>query len=368
MRILWFPHSANPAYAGVRLRCLLPSVALRRAGHSVTVDLQGTAQPADVAIVQGKWLLDCGTALAMQPRVDTLQRLRGQGCRLVLDCFDNYFLNEGDDADRAALLSAFRSALPLFDTFTVSSPGLVPFFQSELGASARVRVIGDPIEGPGSHRWYESPAQRANPRRWPAAVRACAGNAAVRWRRGSTRQLLWFGNHGSKYALGGMGELARIVEPLGRASKQVPLHLVVVSNSQARYREVLGGAPFSHSYVEWDRIHFAGFLQVHDLVVLPTALTSFTVAKSNNRLLLPLSLGVPVMADALPDYLPWQAHFQLGGWNDLASTLGHLGPLRERARSAQGPIEAQYSLPAIGAAWLGLLEESVQRREATQVP
>lgn len=364
MRILWFAHSANPAYAGVRLRCILPSVALRQAGHSVTVDPVGAAQPADAAVVQGKWLLDCSTAQAMQPRLDTLQRLREQGCRLVLDCFDNYFLNEGNDAGRAELLRCFRSAFTLFDAFSVSSPGLVPFFKSELGEAARLQVIGDPLEGPGSHRCYESPVRRANPKRWPAGLRAFARRASVRWQRRSTRQLLWFGNHGSKYALGGMGELARIVEPLTSASKQVPLHLVVVSNSRARYQEILGGAPFSHSYVEWDRLHFAAFLQAHDLVVLPTSLTPFTVAKSNNRLLLPLSLGVPVMADALPDYLPWQAHFQLGGWNDLSSTLSNLDPLRARARSARGPIELQYSLPAIGAAWLRLLEESVESARA----
>ena len=359
MRILWFPHSDNPAYAGVRLRSLLPAFALRKAGHDVRVGTGQQGQLADAAVVQGKWLLDCATPLAMQPRLDLLRKLRGQGCRLTLDCFDNYFLNHDGNPDRAALLAAFRSSLDLFASFTVSSPGLVPFFQAEIGPSTYIRVIGDPLEGPGAHRLYETAWQRANPGRWASSLAAVRRNMAIRWRRRSACQLIWFGNQGSRYAKGGMGELARIVEPLTRASRQMALKLTVVSNSRARYEEVIGRAGFAHEYVDWDRIHFAGLLQQHDLVVLPSALTPFTSAKSNNRLLLPLSMGIPVMADALPDYLPWQKYFQLGGWDNLASHLGSLGQLRARAHAAHEVISANYSLEAIGSEWVKVLERSV---------
>lgn len=360
MRILWLPHSANPAYAGVRLRCLLPAAGLRRSGHEVVVARLAEDRAAHAAVVQGKWLLDCQTPAEMHDRTQQLERLRERGCRLILDCFDNYFLNEQGDPARDALLQRFRSTLPLFAGFVVSSPGLLPSMRTEVGASASLRVVGDPLEGPGANRWYEEPWRFAGPQRWPGAWRAACANTLLRWDARSARQVLWFGNHGSQYAQGGMAELGRIVEALRNASRRVPLRLTVASNSRPRYAEVLADAGFSHRYVEWDRLHFASMLQRHDLVVLPTALTPFTTAKSNNRLLLPLWLGVPVVADAVPDYLPWRDHFQLGGWEDLAATLEDLSALKAKARAAREVIADQFSVPAIAGQWLSVLAEATR--------
>lgn len=355
MRVLWLPHSDNPAYAGVRLRCLIPVSMLRRNGLPVAVNARFEDFGAgDIAVVQGKWLLDCGTSQAMAARLESLRGLAKRGCLLVLDCFDNYFLNENDDADRAALLQAFRASLPLFSAFTVSSPGLVPFFRAEVGATACVEVVGDPIEGPDSAALYEGVLQRSNPRRWPGATRDLLLRGATRVRGRRERQLLWFGNSGSSYARGGMAELSRVFEPLAQAALRVPLRLTVVSNSEARYQQLFAGARFAHRYLPWNRLYFARLLQAHDVVLLPSSITAFTQAKSNNRLLLPLSLGVPVVADALPDYLPWQEHFQLGGWERLADTLGDLQPLRLRAQAAMSVVRQRWAPQAIAQDWLDL--------------
>lgn len=351
MHIAWTPHSNNPAYAGVRLRCLIPGALLRKLGHRVELDLQGTAAHADVTVVQAKWLLDTGDPGRLLERMSTLEKQVAQGTRLVLDSFDNYFLNESNDPARAAMLEAYRECLSAFSLFVVSSPGLVPFMQDAVGNNKKVVVLGDPVEGPGAHRLYESWLQRSNPRRWPAHLRARLELMQVSSRKRTTRQLLWFGNQGSKYATGGMSELKRVIPHLERAAETTPLNLTVVSNSAARYVEVMQSAHFNHTYREWDRLHFASFLQQQDLVILPSTLNAFTVSKSNNRLLLPLSLGVPVMADALPDYLPWQEYFCLEGWDQLGDVLADLAPWRLRARAAVDLIKQHYSPEAIMAQW-----------------
>jgi hypothetical protein len=359
-RTAWLPHSDNPAYAGVRLRCTLPVAVLRSQGLPVAIvdDLNGT--PPDVAIIQAKWLLDAGELTRLTARLEAVQRWRDGGCRLLLDLFDNYFLNESGDPRRTELLTRLRGGLGLFDGFTVSSPGLVPYLRAEVGPTASVLVVGDPLEGPGAHRLYESPIRRANPTRWLATWRAWADDRNLAMRRRQKRQLLWFGNHGSSYAQGGMAELGRILGALEAAAARVPMQLTVVSNSEPRYREILGTATFEHRYRAWDRLHFASCLRGHDLVILPATITPFTASKSNNRLLLPLALGVPVIADALPDYLPWQEHFQLGGWERLAEILADLQPLQARAAAARTRIEEHYTPAAVARYWWSAIEEVAQ--------
>lgn len=362
--IHWLPHALNPAYAGVRLRCLMPHRELRRAGVASRVldpAAAGDALPGEgLLVVQAKWLLDAGSPDALRQRADRLAEARARGARLVLDSFDNYFLNESGDPARAALLAAYREALPLFARFTVSSPGLQPLLQAELPPELRqaspVQVIGDPVETPAAARAFESWLHRAHPGRWPGQWRAWRELREHRAQRRGARQLMWFGNHGSAYATGGMAELERLVPLLEAAARSQPLRLTVVSNSEQRYRELLGRASFPHRYRPWDRLHFLSLLGEQDLVLLPTRMTAFTMAKSNNRMLLALAQGVPVMADPLPDYQPWRDHCALDEWDRLAEHVADPAPLAARARAAIPAIERDYSTRAIATQWREALQ------------
>lgn len=363
------PHALNPAYAGVRLRCLMPDRELRRSGlASRVLDPARDDQPLPshgVLVVQAKWLLDAGSPDALRARSARLAEAGARGVRLVLDSFDNYFLNETGDADRAALLSAYREALPLFACFTVSSPGLKPLLEAELPSGAGgdmrdmplVRVVGDPVETPAAARAFESWPRRMHPGRWSGQWRAWRELREHRAQRRVARQLVWFGNHGSAYATGGMAELEPLLPLLEAAARRQPLRLTVVSNSEQRYRELFGRAGFPHRYRPWDRLHFLSLLGEQDLVLLPARMTAFTMAKSNNRMLLALAQGVPVMADPLPDYQPWRAHCALDDWDRLAEHIADPAPLAARARAAMPAIERDYSTRAIAAQWRQALQD-----------
>ena len=353
----WLPHSDNPTYAGVRLRCLIPHGILARQGHTVRIVDAASALPQrGVLVVQGKWLLDGGDAQALLLRAESLRQARANGVRLVLDSFDNYFLNESGDEARANLLTAYRSTLDLFDAYTVSSPGLQPFMAAELSPGTAVQVIGDPIENLRSHHSYESWLQRAQPSRWPAALNAWWELRRQRHQRRQVRQLMWFGNQGSAYAQGGMNELQGLLPALTALAKTQALHFTVVSNSRSRYEQLFGGAPFSHTYRDWDRLHFLPLLAEQDLVLLPSRSTAFTASKSNNRLLLALAQGVPVMTDPLPDYLPWKAFCAIDEWYALARHVAEPAALAQRAASAAVLINEAYSAEAIAGHWLRLFK------------
>lgn len=356
MQVHWLPHAWNPAYAGVRLRCLMPQGALARQGVRSRLLQDGQPLPREgLLVVQAKWLLDAGTPAALRTRTGWLQQARDTGAVLVLDSFDNYFLNESGDAARALLLEAYREALPLFKAFTVSSPGLQPLLEAELPPGTPVHVVGDPVETPDALNAYESWWRRHHPGRWAGHWRAAQELREHRRARRQARQLLWFGNHGSAYAAGGMSELDRILPMLNAVAKDHPLRLTVVSNSEQRYREVLAPATFEHRYRPWDRLHFLRLMGEHDLVLLPARLTAFTVAKSNNRMLLALAQGVPVMTDPLPDYLPWRDFCAMDDWEQLARHVHDPRPLAARAAAAMPAISRDYSTSAIARQWLETL-------------
>jgi hypothetical protein len=360
MDVTWLPANRNPAYAGVRLRCLLPISELQRAVCRVRLHGGTAGTIPELVVVQAKWLLDAGSPQMLNVRLAELHSLKLAGARLMLDSFDNYFVNRFGDSERAALLQAYRRALPIFDAFSVSSPGLLPLLREAIGDARPVHVIGDPVEVPGMHRQYESVLLRWNPRRWPNHLEAWRSRREVSRRRRHATQCLWFGNHGSSYATGGLDELRRIVPALNAAFTRHRFELTVVSNSFERYREVLMGATFDHRYWEWDRIHFAGFAREHDLVLLPVPADSFGAAKSDNRLLLPLSLGVPVVSDAIPAYLPWQQHFARAGWDQLHDLTSDLEPWRQRAHAAWPAISRTRSLEAIGRSWRDCIESCLR--------
>jgi len=354
----WLPHAYNPAYAGVRLRCLIPHGELARQGVASRLLRAGQALPRQgVVVVQAKWLLDAGSPDALRSRTRELKQARTAGASLLLDSFDNYFLNESGDPARARLLEAYREALPLFSSFTVSSPGLQPLLQAQLPPRTPVYVVGDPVETPAALRSYESWPRRVHPGRWAGHWHAWRELREHRQARRGARQLLWFGNHGSAYAAGGMTELERILPLLEAAAQVQPLRLTVVSNSEQRYRELLGGAGFEHRYRPWDRLHFLRLLGEQDLVLLPARLTAFTVAKSNNRMLLALAQGVPVMTDPLPDYLPWRDFCAIDDWDRLAAHVQDPSELAIRAGAAMPAIARDYSAAAIARQWHDTLLE-----------
>lgn len=355
MRIVWLPHSLNPVFAGVRLRCLLPQAALRRSGHNVTIATEHSdLSNANILVVQGKWLLDAQSPELLRQRMSRLESAQSAGARLVLDSFDNYFANDSRDRDRERLLEAYRACLPRFDRFTVSSPGLVPFLRKELNTAVSIDVIGDPLEDMGAHRLYESRLQRLNPGRWLSHMRAWQERMGVRFARKHERRLIWFGNHGSSYATGGMSELSRILPSLQDIATRHPIHLTVVSNSRHRFEEIMIGFDIPRTYREWDRLHFVPLLREQDLVLLPANITAFTASKSNNRLLLPLSQGVPVIADALPDYLPWRDHCAIDEWDHLEQYIADPAALQQRARTVAKRLSKEFSVLTIADQWLAL--------------
>lgn len=352
LRIRWLPHADNPAYAGVRFRCLLPMQSLHRAGQDVALFDAGERAVPDVLIVQAKWLLDSCDIRTLQDRREMLATLQARGCRMVLDSFDNYFLNRNDDPARAEKLRLFVQAIHGFDRYSCASSGLLPVLREQLGPDASINVIEDPLETREHIRAGETPWRTLLPRRLRDAWHSARFRAAIRKERAAgTRQLLWFGNHGSHYAAGGMDDLARIAPLLQQLQQTHALSLTVISNSEDHYRRLSADWDFPSRYRDWHRLHFLDEMQVHDLVVLPITRQAFTDSKGSNRLVLPLAHGLPVFSDPIPAYREFAPLAELDNWPALAAAVADITPFRQRAQAAAPQLMQRFNLDRIAGQW-----------------
>ncbi len=356
MKIYWIPHSQNPVFAGVRLRCLIPTAVMKKFGVDVKIinAENSNFSSASIIVVQAKWLLDAGSSERLLGRMNKLIAARLDGAKLILDSFDNYFINSNFDAERTKLLEAYRQCLSNFDWFVVSSQGLVPYLREETGFNIPISVVGDPLEDEKTSQVYEHWSQRMNPKRWIGSYSEWKRSNSARIELKGTRKIMWFGSHGSSYATGGMSELTRVLPLLEEISTRIPFHLSVVSNSRNKFNEIFSKYKIPCSYTDWNRLYFANFLKEQDLVILPININEFTASKSNNRLLLALSQGVPVQTDAIPDYVVWKDYCMIGCWDDLEKNIFNIDLLKARAREIAPRLRKEFSTENIAHDWINI--------------
>jgi hypothetical protein len=338
----WLPHSTNPVYAGARIRCLTPLRLLQARG--VPVELFNPAHEAryTVLVVQG---LRCrpvaGDPATGDGLLDLVARLKRNGCRIAVEDCDNHFYNPQRLPEWTAIAQRLRTLVGLADHLVASTDAMAEVFRRETGTTLPVSIIGDAVEG--ARDLDNAPAWRRalGWRRKVDRARYLALRAAVAADRMRGRgQLVWFGSHGSTYAEGGMRDLANIRDVLERLNARRPLSLTVISNSRARYEQVVRPFGIPTRYLDWTRSTFLDAMRLHDVAVIPVTRTPFTVCKSNNRLLLALSCGVAVCADGIGSYAEFADVCELDNWEhgieryltDPGCAAGHVDRARLKIR------------------------------------
>ncbi|RPI15808.1 MAG: hypothetical protein EHM60_03570 [Lysobacterales bacterium] len=342
MVVRWWPHNPDPAIASTRLRCHAVIAVLRERGQDVGLFDAREAAPDVLVLLKRYDASSVAAAEALRRRF---------GTRLALDLCDNHFYDSsGDPAwrDRAAQL---RRAVVAVDRVVASTPTLAGVVREE-AAEARVSVIGDIAEG-------EAAAVRGR-----SVSRASAEFALARLRRGlersgvpRSRRLVWFGNHGSPNAEGGMTDLLRIRGTLEDVASTLPITLTVISNHPGKFRSISMGWRLPIRYLEWNATTFSRALRLHGVSVIPVGLNPFTACKTNNRVCTSLLHDLAVVADAVPSYCEFDEAIRIGDWKtSLVATLEDSRETVRRIECGRALVAARYGADAIGAQWLGLLE------------
>jgi hypothetical protein len=349
LKVRWWPFDVNPRIASTRIRCMPVMAALRAHGIDAAFYREDEAPP-DVLVLAKRY--DAQT-------MAVAQELRARGTRVLLDLCDNHFYAEHDSPAARQRRDALCSAVRRVDAVIASTPTLAEQVREAVPEAPAISVIGDAFEAPREAGLLERLREpRAELRLWRLK------HALTRQDRGALR-LLWFGQHGSQHASGGMLDLQRVMPLLRRIAAQAPLSLTVISNNAQKFAEIQQSAGFAMHYLPWHLQTFSRATRLHEVALIPIGLNPFTVCKTNNRLATALLHGLDVIADPIPAYEEFGGVVFLGDWEAaLQRVLQDRTGRAARVATGQARLQAAWSLEQIAHQWQQGLSTMPDRSKA----
>lgn len=166
------------------------------------------------------------------------------------------------------------------------------------------------------------------------------------------KTILWFGNHGAAHAAFGMLDILQIREALEKLAAEMPVELLVVSNSIEKFEQHIHPMAISTRYSEWSENAMEGHLRNADVVVIPNSLDPFSICKSANRTVLALAHGTPVVATSTPTLEPLRECIVLDDFEDgLRRYLTDSEYVKMHIVKAQKIIDELYGQDSLSRQW-----------------
>ena len=351
----WKPRSCDPRVASSRLRCLGPLAELQSRGYPVEL-FEPRHLDRYAAIVYSKVYDDASYHQALE--------LRRKGSRIIFDLCDNHFYNPRSLKYWEEARERLRRMMTLADALVASTEALAETMQRELAPDRAITVIGDPVETAIDN--YPMPRWR----RWLALRQWASVLAKLKVDQNQGRTpLVWFGNHGSPYAEGGMLDLQRIRPVMEQINRQYPISVTVISNSRWKYERSIKPWALPTYYLSWHPATFLHAVRAHAIAVIPISHNPFTLCKSNNRLALALHEGLAVVADMIPSYREFGKACCLGDWE--AGLKRYLAdPHLRTAHVALGKaiVDDQWSMPRVADRWQKLFDRVLAKNNIASAP
>ena len=326
-RIGWRPFSYDNQVASARLRSFLPCRHLAAAGCR-----------ASIVAPDGRGAYDCIVfQKAYSERdLDLARRCVTRGVKVVLDLCDNHLYNPSGDPALAQRADRLRRMIDLADAITVSSPVLATFLPRR-----SLAVIDDAVEVPAlcpaSRRWQQARRTRRGARRRPV-------------------RLVWFGHSGSESPAFGLIHLRNLLPELEHLHRSLPLRLTAITNSRLSFDRHLSGSAIPTRYVRWRHASFGYHLARHDVCIIPIESNPFTICKTNNRAVLSLLLGVPVVADMIPSYEELGEWILFDHWSSNIPTYAHdIDLVRQHVANGRSYVQQTYTPRHLVEQWSGAL-------------
>jgi glycosyltransferase involved in cell wall biosynthesis len=175
------------------------------------------------------------------------------------------------------------------------------------------------------------------------------------------KRIVWFGNYGASHSNFGIYTLRPALKSLYAVNEEVPLELIVVSNSEPVYRALVQGCGFPTKYVPWSAPAVYAELATADAALLTTGDDEFCHIKSSTRVLQAFAAGVPVIASKGAAVAEFDESIPTGKMKDALRTC--IGSERERVIPARlkeaDRVLARYAPERIGKLWAGLLTNAM---------
>lgn len=331
--IAWKPFINDANVASARLRAFVPCRYLKEAGWRCEIFDPKNLDAYELVIFQKAYDEE---SLAL------VESLRTRGVKTVFDLCDNHFYNPDDLPVLRERAERLRRMITAVDAVSVSTP--------ELGKliDGGCVVIDDAVEVPRSN------TLGAAVEHLPDRVENIQSPHPLR--------VVWYGGAGSENPPFGIIDLPRAFPYLEALHTQTPLELTVISNNQEWFQKYAGNVSFPARYCEWRLDTFAQIFPRQDVCIIPMALNPLTTCKTNNRLVLSLLMGVPVIADKIPSYAEFQEFVLFGDWpNNLRTYASDPELRRQHVQAGRRYIRSKYNKERVISQWSALLEQILGR-------
>lgn len=356
LRIGWLLKSLNVDSASTRYRCFHFARVL--APHFTSVYF--------TSAIQLKNALSTLDAVIIVKRIDKevpdiVARAKFNHVPVFLDLCDDMIAPGYVKNEFGVNLIRFMGIAPFLAGVTVPSARMAERIQGYANAngctSLPVHVVPDIAED-----WdvYRATYKAINGRSLTQSL-----GPEARRRTAGPKKVVWFGNYGASHSNFGVFSLKPAFKALRAVNQDIPLELVIISNSEAIYKALVHDCGFQTRYVPWSARSVYGELASADVALLTTGDDDFCDIKSSSRVLQAFAAGVPVITAKGPSVAEFDDAIAIGKMKDALKAC--LGPgsarfVEPRLASARRVLE-RYTPERIGRVWANLLRSAIQREK-----
>jgi glycosyltransferase involved in cell wall biosynthesis len=359
-KIGWFLQTTDVTSASARYRCLhfarILSGEFQNAYFTSLPDVQVALVDLDALIIVKR--LDRAV-------VELVGAAKLFGVPTFLDLCDDLISPAYAKNQTGMNLIHFLGIAPLVAGITVPSPGMadrIEGYANKHGLTGlSIHVIPDIAE-----TWdiYRATAHIGEVTHIPSGLypRPKGGRPADR------KRVVWFGNYGASHSDFGIFSLKPVLKPLRTVHHDIPLELVIISNSEPVYKALVRDCGFPTRYVPWSAQAVYSELANAHAALLTTGDDEFCSIKSSNRVLQALAAGVPVITSKGAALAEFEDVIFSGRIEEsLRLCLGpkHLRIVPERLETAR-TLLARYTPERLGGIWGSLLRSAIQVKRAAE--
>ncbi len=337
----WWSHTRNIQTAGVRIRAHLVINALRERKLPVGW-VDGRSEVNYDTVILHKHYDDAAYAQVL--------KWKAAGTRVIFDMCDNHFYNPQRLPEWVQRGNQLRRMLEVADQVVASTQALSEALTEECPCIGHIEVIGDALDD-----LSVIPIPLLDRLKLPLRTRFVFSGVGSLRKCGHTA-LLWFGNHGSPYAEGGMLDLAPLRAGLQSLHSKYPLLLTIVSNSREKFDQNFSSWGIPCFYLPWHPLSFAKIAVTHDIAIIPIQSNGFTRCKTDNRLVTSLAQGLAVVANPISSYLPYAQVARIGDITDgLRDYLAKPDVRKQESVDGKKLVESTRNIRHVADQWQALL-------------
>jgi glycosyltransferase involved in cell wall biosynthesis len=356
----WFVQSVDVNAASVRYRCFHFARVLAPEFHSryftTLADVEEALTDLNAIVVVKR--LD-------RPVMELVAKARVAGVSVFLDLCDDLIAPAYAKNDAGVNLLQFLGIAPFLAGVTVPSAEMADRLERHAAdnglSGVPIHVIPDIAE-----TWdiYRSTSEAVTGSTLPPLPKAKPSGQ----KRPRPRQVLWFGNYGASHSNFGIFSLKTALKALKSVNAEIPLELVVVSNSEPVFRALSHNCGFPTRYVPWSPTAVYSELCAADVALLTTGDDEFCAIKSSNRVAQALASRVPVISPKSASLVEFEDSVFSGRVEEALRLC--LGPARDRVvpprMAAAQRVLQRYTPERLGAIWAGLLTRAIDREPSSR--